>query len=89
MLVDDLCVIGESAVAVVGGDEEGHRRGEGGGGGGGGGEGVVFRVTRHTPHHIRGGQRRLLTPEISPHTAGKRMKLDTSPGTPVAGIIFS
>ena len=54
-------------------DEEEQRDG---GRGGGEGEEVVFRVTRHTPHHLHGGQRRLLTPETTPHSAGKRMKLD-------------
>ena len=46
------------------------------------GEGVVFRVTRHTPRTVhggpKGGHRRTLTPEGSPHSAGKRMKLDVS-----------
>ena len=43
-------------------------------------EGLVFRVTRHTPRQLRGGmrggQRRMLTPEESPQSTGKRMKLD-------------
>ena len=66
-------LVGGSAVVVVEEDEEEQRDG---GRGGGEGEEVVFRVTRHTPHHLHGGQRRLLTPETTPHSAGKRMKLD-------------
>ena len=78
---------GDSAVAVT---EQGesivHQSGGGGEGGregGGEGEGVVFRVTRHTPRRVRGGERgghrRVLTPEASLHSAGKRMKLDQTP----------
>ena len=61
-------------MAVVGGEDTGHLHQRGGGE-----EGMVFRVTRHTPRHVHGGQRRLLTPEGSFHSAGKRMKLDDTP----------
>ena len=71
----------------MGGDEEEQPQREGGGGERREGEGeeVVFRVTRHTPRHLRGGQRRVHTsPHLtSQHSAGKRMRLDdTSPAPP-------
>lgn len=74
-----LCVsLGDSATAVaVEGEQDGPPGVEGGKDGE---EGLVFRVTRHTPRQLRGGmkggQRRMLTPEESPQSAGKRMKLD-------------
>ena len=54
-----------------------------GGGGEREGEGMVFRVTRHTPRQVRSGQRRLLTPETSLLLSGKRMKLDDASSAPV------
>ena len=75
---------GDSAVAAVevpGSDGEQDTQ-LGGEGAREGEEGLVFRVTRHTPRQLRGGlrggHRRMLTPEGSPHSAGKRMKLDVT-----------
>ena len=68
-------MLGDSATEAVEvpGDGAGGEEGEGGG--------MVFRVTRHTPRPLpgglKGGQRRLPTPEQSlQYSAGKRMKLD-------------
>ena len=71
-------ISGESAAAV---ELPGSEGGLLAGARGRGREGeVAFHVTRHTPRQPRGGQRRVLTPtsEGSPHSAGKRMKLDVS-----------
>ena len=83
-------VLGDSAATVEipggGGGEGDVQLGGGEEGRGKEGEGVVFRVTRHTPRQVRGGprggQRRTLTPEGSPHSSGKRMKLDVLSSAP-------
>lgn len=66
-----------AVAGISGGEQDGSPGGEDAKGTG---EGLVFRVTRHTPRQLqgglRGGQRRMLTPERLPQSAGKRMKLD-------------
>ena len=77
-----ISISGDSATAVevaASGGEEDVRAGGGEGGERGRGEGgLVFHVTRHTPRQPRGTQRRVLTPEGTPRSAEKRMKLDMS-----------
>ena len=82
-------VVGDSATAVEVTEGDIHQQLEGDvERGRGRNEEMVFRVTRHTPRHVQGVQRashrRLLTPETSLHSAGKRMKLDETSSSIVA-----
>ena len=83
--IRDCYSLGDSATAVVVPGVDGETRADGGEGEKG--ERVMFRVTRHTPRHVRGGQRRMLTPDQSLRSAGKRMKLDDTATTEDKGLL--